>query len=1104
MITTYFTPFKRLCRYFLLSLLLFLPTGGAWGQGVPGETEDNPLVIDLSATITPVEGYYKKEGDYIVLTRKGAFYKLAGAKYDLFVQVNVDDPGTGDPITLLLEAGSRHELSCFHVENHSLVVKQTAASPDEKVRLKLDGHTGPSIVVKSGASLDIRGPMSLECLGYIEAEGSLTWENEVVIGYLSTYFGLHNSYVTSWSLAGDALLSDITVKDESGNTVYASTFPSGGYMDFALFSSDPEVTYTLWQGDMQMWGKPSGQDTYTTRFTRGEYTEVSPASLDLKGIASGLTLTCAAGNTWTYTPEGGGEATRFSGEVVNTQDPSSPFKHPLRVCLEAGEAELDARLSLAADIEVSGGTDAALTILKSGANAATLTLTPGKDIVKVAGETGISIGQDVTLKVPAVGKGDKIFLSFGASGQAVKLGDGAKAEGLRAFTYAEGEGSDKDSLELKNDPAESLPLVACRSFATNFSSECAIYKAFDKMGNRLYYRGRADDGSGDGTYVTTFPEGSYVGLEPYTLVPSGAGSSISIDSDHDDGFADIRWIGNESESVINELTVKVNMGEAPRELVLSNLVIKDGLKIERGAVNLTLEGNNEFNTMEIGIATVTLSTTPGATLGREITVINNGAFTDNTGLVRSVGGFLPLEITEDFKVSVDADGKPLVSVKAKAKSTQMLTGKCMRLKGDTWTEVGTFKPVAEPASERAFTKASDNDEADGTVVETTLEAILTDADALPAGIYRCEITVEGTYDRLTTLTGSFFYSSFLALYDLTEPVTLTHHDGQWTYACGSLKDIPFNGTVETEDPERQQMYSHSTVPVTIELSDTEAELVLRGRIYIYPTDGSTTPPALTVKRKEGVDGDVSFRLRTPENDYSYLVGETALRVGKGVTCHIENYLQLFATGESVVVEEGAHLTGLRSFTFEEPVAEIGFDEGDGGYSFSVGGYYEDENDPYLFSSFASSEKWENTMTVWVNDVRYQGKPSTASSEGDPYVAEFPPFANSSDYVAYTGMVPCVEPGLDPDPDPAPDPDPDPDPSPDNPTGVSEVRTSDVRAFVSDGRLYIYSPVPVGVRVYHFGGGLLRAFRAPAGDSSTRAPEGPCIVVVGERRFKIGG
>lgn len=1097
MITTYFTPFKRLCRYLLLFLLLFLPTGGAWGQGVPGETEDNPLVIDLSATITPVEGYYKKEGDYIVLTRKGAFYKLAGDKYDLFVQVNVDDPGTGDPITLLLEAGSSHEWGSFHVENHSLVVKQTAASPGEKARLKLVGHTGPSIIVKSGASLDIRGPMSLECLGYIEAKGSLTWEDEVVMGYRSINYGLHdyNSHVTSWSTAGNALLSDITVKDESGNTVYASTFTSGSYMDFALFSSDPEVTYTLWQGDMPMWGKPSGQDTYTTRFTRGEYTEVSPASLDLKDIASGLTLTCAAGNTWTYTPEGG-EATPFSGEVVNTQGPSSPFQHPLRVCLEAGEAELDARLSLAADIEVSGGTDAALTILKSGSNAATLTLTPGKDIVKVVGETGISIDQDVTLKVPAVEKGDKVFLSFSASGQAVKLGDGAKAEGLRAFTYAEGEGSDKDSLELKNDPAESLPLVACESFATNFSSECAIYKAFDTKGNRLYYRGRAADGPGDGTYVTTFSEGSYVGLEPYTLAPVD-GASIEVI-----GGVSIDRIGTESKSVIAWLDINENSDKTPRDLVVSNLEVKY-FQISSGTVNLTLEGKNKYKVMEIQSATVTLSATSGVKL-EETTVKNYCAFTDNTGLVRSVEGNTPLEITEYFKESVNADGKPLVTVKAKTNDYCTITGKCMRLKGDTWTEVGTFQPVSAPApaSAGALTKADGGDEASGTAVEMTLEAILTDADALPAGIYRCELTTKKKVEDecFTTLTGNFRHSSFLALYDLTEPVTLTHHDGQWTYTCGSLKDIPFNGTVETEDPERQQMYSHSTVPVTIELSDTEAELVLRGRIYIYPTDGSTTPPALTVKRKEGVDGDVSFRLRTPENDYSYLVGETALRVGKGVTCHIENYLQLFATGESVVVEEGAHLTGLRSFTFEEPVAEIGFDEGDGGYSFSVGGYYEDENDPYLFSSFASSEKCKNTMTVWVDDVRYQGKPSTASSEGDPYVAEFPPFANSSDYVAYTGMVPYVEPGLDPDPDPAPDP----DPSPDNPTGVSEVRTSDVRAFVSDGQLYIYSPVPVGVRVYHFGGGLLRTFRAPAGDSSTRAPEGPCIVVVGERRFKIGG
>ncbi len=73
---------------------------------------------------------------------------------------------------------------------------------------------------------------------------------------------------------------------------------------------------------------------------------------------------------------------------------------------------------------------------------------------------------------------------------------------------------------------------------------------------------------------------------------------------------------------------------------------------------------------------------------------------------------------------------------------------------------------------------------------------------------------------------------------------------------------------------------------------------------------------------------------------------------------------------------------------------------------------------------------------------------------------------------------------------------------DDPTANTAVTPDAVRLWTASGQLHISTPVAADLRIYAFDGSLLRSLRLPAGDTVMEAPGGPCIVVVGEQRFKV--
>ena len=73
---------------------------------------------------------------------------------------------------------------------------------------------------------------------------------------------------------------------------------------------------------------------------------------------------------------------------------------------------------------------------------------------------------------------------------------------------------------------------------------------------------------------------------------------------------------------------------------------------------------------------------------------------------------------------------------------------------------------------------------------------------------------------------------------------------------------------------------------------------------------------------------------------------------------------------------------------------------------------------------------------------------------------------------------------------------------DDPTANVAVTPDAVRLWTASGQLHISTPVAADLRIYAFDGSLLRSRRLPAGETTMEAPGGPCIVVVGEHRFKV--
>ena len=73
---------------------------------------------------------------------------------------------------------------------------------------------------------------------------------------------------------------------------------------------------------------------------------------------------------------------------------------------------------------------------------------------------------------------------------------------------------------------------------------------------------------------------------------------------------------------------------------------------------------------------------------------------------------------------------------------------------------------------------------------------------------------------------------------------------------------------------------------------------------------------------------------------------------------------------------------------------------------------------------------------------------------------------------------------------------------DDPTANAAVTPDAVRLWTASGQLHISTPAAADLRIYTFDGSLLRSFRLPAGETVMEAPGGACIVVVGERRFKV--
>ena len=73
---------------------------------------------------------------------------------------------------------------------------------------------------------------------------------------------------------------------------------------------------------------------------------------------------------------------------------------------------------------------------------------------------------------------------------------------------------------------------------------------------------------------------------------------------------------------------------------------------------------------------------------------------------------------------------------------------------------------------------------------------------------------------------------------------------------------------------------------------------------------------------------------------------------------------------------------------------------------------------------------------------------------------------------------------------------------DDPTANAAVTPDAVRLWTASGQLHISMPASADLRIYAFDGTLLRSLRLPAGETVMEAPSGPCIVVVGDRRFKV--
>ena len=73
---------------------------------------------------------------------------------------------------------------------------------------------------------------------------------------------------------------------------------------------------------------------------------------------------------------------------------------------------------------------------------------------------------------------------------------------------------------------------------------------------------------------------------------------------------------------------------------------------------------------------------------------------------------------------------------------------------------------------------------------------------------------------------------------------------------------------------------------------------------------------------------------------------------------------------------------------------------------------------------------------------------------------------------------------------------------DDPTANAAVTPDAVRQWTASGQLHISTPVAADLRIYAFDGTLLRSLRLPAGETVMEAIGGPCIVVVGEQRFKV--
>ena len=73
---------------------------------------------------------------------------------------------------------------------------------------------------------------------------------------------------------------------------------------------------------------------------------------------------------------------------------------------------------------------------------------------------------------------------------------------------------------------------------------------------------------------------------------------------------------------------------------------------------------------------------------------------------------------------------------------------------------------------------------------------------------------------------------------------------------------------------------------------------------------------------------------------------------------------------------------------------------------------------------------------------------------------------------------------------------------DDPTANAAVTPDAVRLWTASGQLHISTPASADLRIYAFDGNLLRSLRLPAGETVIETPGGPCIVVVGERRFKV--